>query len=254
MTPPPPDENLLFDVAALPTPVERLLLLADQYVQHNDMLDCLLRNGTPPEPNAHVASAQQLAAATRTALKVLTDERLFQSRDLSDAVVRLQQLAFLSDASADQQLPTARVLTALAPNAAMGCANTLAHESRRRRSTANDGPGQPLSAAHATALWEVACGNVVATSSLGRQYVHYRDERILIGTLRSLEAKGLAVRAAKSAPSAYIGGPLQDRVRLTLAGTTALAAAISSPLAPTAPGTTPAPTLTAAKTAARSRA
>ncbi|RSS66362.1 hypothetical protein EF907_16635 [Streptomyces sp. WAC06273] len=34
-----PPEGLLFDVAAPPTPVERLLLLADQYVQHNDMPD-----------------------------------------------------------------------------------------------------------------------------------------------------------------------------------------------------------------------
>lgn len=106
----PPGEGLLFDVAPPPTPVERLLLLADQYVQHNDMLDRLLRAGSPSEPNAHVASAQQLAAATRTALKAVTDERLFQSHDLSDAVVRLQQLAFLSSASADQQLPMEHAL------------------------------------------------------------------------------------------------------------------------------------------------
>ncbi|MGW3867054.1 hypothetical protein ACWEDZ_37175 [Streptomyces sp. NPDC005047] len=253
MTAPAPDENLLFDVAAPPTPVERLLLLADQYVQHNDMLDRLLRSEAPPETDAHVASAQQLAAATRTALNVVTDERLFQSRDLTDVMVRLQQLAFLSGSSADQQLPMARSLTALAPEAAVGCADTLAHEIRRRRSTAGEGPDQPLTTAHSTALWEIACGNVEATGSLAREYVHYRDERVPIGTLRALETKGLAERVPKSAPSAYVGGPLQDRVRLTLAGAIALAAAISGPPVHRTPGTTPAPAPTVAKTATRSR-
>lgn len=162
-----PPEGFLFDVAAPPTPVERLLLLADQYVQHNDMLDRLLRAHPPSEPNAHAASAQRLASATRTALKAVTDVRLFRSPDLSDAVVRLEQLAFLSSASADQQLPMARTLTALAPEAAMGCANTLAYEIRRRGGTAaGDGPEHTLTAAHHTALWEIACGNVVVTSSL----------------------------------------------------------------------------------------
>ncbi|MEV8293135.1 hypothetical protein ACFVLG_31920 [Streptomyces rochei] len=148
----------------------------------------------------------------------------------------------------------ARTLTALAPEAAMGCANTHAYEIRRRRGTAaGDGPEHTLTAAHHTALWEIACGNVVVTSSLGRQNVHYRDERVLLGTLRALEAKGLTERVPESAPAAYVGGPLQDRVRLTPAGTTALATAISSPPTRRAPGTTPAPPPTAAKTAARSR-
>ncbi|MGV9625170.1 hypothetical protein [Streptomyces sp. NPDC003487] len=251
----PPAEGLLFHVAAPPTPVERLMLLADQYVQHNDMLDRLLRAEAQSEPDAHVVSAQQLAATTRTAIKAVTDERFFRCHDLSDAVVRLQQLAFLSRASADQRLPVARTLTALAPEAAMGCAETLAYEIRRRRGSASEAPDHPLTATQRSALWEIACGNVVATSSLGRQYVHYRDERVLIGTLRTLEAKGLAERVPKSASSAYVGGPLQDRVRLTRAGTTALADAISSPPASRAPATTPAPAPapTAAKTATRSR-
>lgn len=248
-----PGEGLLFDVAAPPTAVERLLLLADRSVQHNDMLDRLLRAGAPPGPHAHAASAHQLAAATRAALTAVTDERLCQSHDLTDAMARLQQLAFLSSASADQQLPMARTLTALAPAAAVGCADVLAYEIRRRRGSTRDAPGQVLTGTHRIALWEIACGNVVATSSLGRQYVHYRDERVLISTLRALEAKGLAERVPTSASSAYVGGPLQDRVRLTAAGTTALASALSSPPARSAPGTTPAPTLTAASTAARSR-
>ncbi|MFD3580864.1 hypothetical protein [Streptomyces sp. NPDC058683] len=250
----PHTDGLLFEVAPPPTPVERLLLLADQYVQHNDTLDRLLRAGSPSEPDAHAASAQRLASATHAAIKAVTDERLYASDELSDAVVRLQQLAFLSSASTDQRLPMARTLTALAPEAATGCAETIADEFRRRRWTSTtDAPDHQLTSAQRTALWEIACGHVVATSSLARQYVHYRDERVLIGTLRSLEANGLAERVPKSASSAYVGGPLQDRVRLTAAGTTALAAAISRPPTARPPGTTPAPAPAAAKTATRSR-
>ncbi|MEU9280258.1 hypothetical protein [Streptomyces sp. NPDC048341] len=249
----PPTDGLLFDVAAPPTPVERLLLLADQYVRHNDTLDRLLRAGSPSEPDAHVASAQRLASATRTAIKAVMDERLYESHELSDAVLRLQQLAFLSSASTDHRLPMARTLTALAPEAATGCADTVAHEIRRRRWSTTDTPDHQLTPTQRTALWEIACGHVVATSSLGRQYVHYRDERVLIGTLRSLEANGLAERVPQSASSAYVGGPLQDRVRLTAAGTTALAAAISRPPTARAPGTTPAPAPAAATTATRNR-
>ncbi|THC47326.1 winged helix-turn-helix transcriptional regulator [Streptomyces sp. A1499] len=248
-----PGEGLLFDVSAPPTSVERLLLLADRSVQHNDMLDRLLRAGAPSGPHAHAASAHQLAAATRAALTAVTDERLCQSHDLSDAMARLQQLAFLSSAAADQQLPMARTLTALAPAAAMGCADTFAHEIRRRHGNSSDAPDHGLTATLRTALWEIACGNVVTTSALGRQYVHYRDERVLISTLRALEANGLAERVPTSAPSAYVGGPLQDRVRLTAAGTTALASTLSNPPARSAPGTYPAPAPTAASTAARSR-
>ncbi|MFJ6017249.1 hypothetical protein [Streptomyces sp. NPDC092952] len=250
--PTPTGEGLLFDVAAPPTPVERLLHLADQYVQHNDMLDRFLRAGSPPpEPSSHVSSALQLAAATRAALKAVTDERLYPSDNLSDAMVRLQQLAFLSSASADQQLAVARTLTGLAPEAAMGCADALAHEIRRRRWTESAGPDHGLTAAQHTALREIACGNVVATNSSGRQYVHYRDERVVIGTLRALEAKGLAERVPNSASSAYAGGLLRDRVRLTSVGTTTLAAAISSPPAHRPPGMTPAPA--PARTAAYGR-
>jgi hypothetical protein len=248
----PSTDGLLFEVAPPPTPVERLVLLADQYVQHNDTLDRLLRAETP-EPDAHVASAQQLASATHTAIKAVNDERLYESNELSDTMARLQQLAFLSSASTDHRLPMARTLTALAPTAAMNCADSIAHEIRRRHWSTSNTPNHRLTATQHTALWEIACGHVVATRSLGRQYVHYRDERVLIGTLRSLEANGLAERVPNSAPSACVGGPLQDRVRLTAAGTTALAAVIGRPPTARPPATTPAPVPAAAKTATRSR-
>ncbi|MFD9288375.1 hypothetical protein ACFWBV_08695 [Streptomyces sp. NPDC060030] len=249
-----PPEGLLFDVATPPTPVERLLLLADQYVQHNDMLDRLLQAGSQAEPDTHVASAQRLAYATRTTIKSITDERLFESHELSDAVIRLQQLAFLSSASTEHPLPTARMLTALAPEAAMSCADSLAGEIRRRRWNTTDAPAHQLTSTQRTALWEIACGNVVATSSLGRQYVHYRDARVLIGTLRSLEVNDLVERVPQSASPAYVGGPRQDRVRLTSAGTTALASTIClPPAAGSPPATVPPPAPVSAQTAARSR-
>ncbi|MFK0156547.1 hypothetical protein ACIQVK_31305 [Streptomyces sp. NPDC090493] len=122
---------------------------------------------------------------------------------------------------------------------------------RHRRGSTGNAPRHRLTSTHRTALWEIGCGNVVATSSLGRQYVRYRSERVLIGTLRSLETSGLAERVPKSAPSAYMGGPLQDRVRLTAAGTIALTAAISSPHSASPPGTTSAPA--PAESAARTR-
>jgi hypothetical protein len=248
----PPADGLLFDVAALPTPVERLLLLADQYVQHTDTLDRLLRDTPPSEPDAHAASEQRLASATRTAIQTVADERLSARHELSDAMVRLQQLAFLSGASTDRPLPIARMLTSLAPETVMVCADSVAFEIRRRWST-TDAPDHQLTTTQYTALWEIACGHVVATSSLGRHYVHYRDERVLIATLRSLKTHGLAERAPKTAPSAYVGGPLQDRVRLTRTGTTALAAAMSRPTATRPPGTAPAPTLAPAATQAATR-
>lgn len=248
-----PADGLLFEVAAPPTPVERLLLLADQYVRHNDMLDLLLRAGSEPEPDAHVASAQQLAAATRAAIKAVTEERLYESAELSDAVVRLQQLAYLSSASTDHHLPMARALTALAPEAAVDCASSVAGEIRRRR-WSSDAPDQQLTAAQHAALWEIARGHVVTTDSQARPYIHHRDARVLIRTLRSLEANNLAERVPKSASSAFTGGPLQDRARLTSAGTTALASAIGHPPAPRAtPGATPSPIPTAVQTATRSR-
>ncbi|MFJ8248478.1 hypothetical protein [Streptomyces sp. NPDC094466] len=248
----PPDDGLLFDVAAPPTSVERLLLLADQYVQHNDTLDRLLRAGSPSGPAAHVASAQHLASATHAAIEAVSDARLFASHELADAMFRLQQLAFLSSASADHGLPMARTLTALAPTAAMGCAETVARELHRRGARPTSAPDHRLTASHITALREIALGNVVATSSQGREYVHYRDERVLIGTLRSLEANGLTERVPDSAPSAYVGGPLQDRIRLTSVGVTALAAAISSTPTSKGPSTTPAPAAATKTRAARS--
>ncbi len=251
----PSAESLLFDVAPPPTPVERLLHLAGQYTRHNDALDLLVRAGAPPAPDAHAASAQHLATDTLSAIKAIQDERLYESVELAETMMRLKQLAFLTRSSADFSTGTARELTALAPEAAVSCAVTLAGETRRRRGAAAPVPDDRLTAVQRTALAEIACGHVVASSSLGREFTNSREPKVLMSTLRSLEAKGMAERTAHSAPSAYVGGPALDRVRLTSAGITALASVIDASAAgpSTAPGTAPRPLPAATQAATRSR-
>jgi hypothetical protein len=103
-------------------------------------------------------------------------------------------------------------------------------------------------------LQEIARGNVVVTGSLDRQYVHTRDVRVLISTLRSLESHGLIERTAHSAAPAFVGGPPQDRVRLTSAGTATFATVIGLPTASTAtPAAAAVPASTTTQSAARSR-
>ncbi|AZM56304.1 hypothetical protein DMA15_30015 [Streptomyces sp. WAC 01529] len=238
----PPAEALLFEVAPPPTPVERLLSLAAHYTEHNDRLDLLLADRAKPESGAHVTAAQGLATETLAAIKAVRDERLYESAELSDAVVRLKQLAYLCTASAGHGPQLARELTALAPEAVLDSATRVAGEIRRRRWSNAPRSDEPLSAAQHTALHEIACGHVVVTGSADRSYVHHRTARVLISTLRSLEAKGLITHKAKSASPAYIGGSPQDRVHLTSAGVTVLAAALALPPATTAgPSPGPAP-------------
>ncbi|MFC5799074.1 hypothetical protein [Streptomyces formicae] len=253
MTPSPTDAQL-FEVPPPPTPVERLLHLADQYTQHNDALDLLLHNTDPPS-DAHAAPAQQLATDTQSAIKAIQNKRLYESFELTETLMRLKQLAFLTSASADLSAGAARELTALAPEAAVGCAVTLAAETRRRRWASAPTPDDRLTAVQRTALAEIACGHVVASSSLGREFTRSREPKVLMSTLRALETKGLAERAARSAPVAYVGSPPLDRVHLTSAGITAPASVIDAPpnRPSTAPGTTPRPLPAAAQTATRSR-
>ncbi|TFI21343.1 hypothetical protein [Streptomyces sp. 4R-3d] len=222
---------MLSDAPPPPTPVERLLLLADHYTQHNDTVDLLLSSSAPSSFDAHAASARQLATETRDVIKTVEDQRLYESPELADAVVRLKQLAYLSTEAAGQALPLGRELTALAPEAAVDSAERIAAEIRRRRWNTPAPPDDHLTPLQRAALREIARGHVVATNSLGRQYIHYRDARVLISTVRSLEAKNLVHRKEKSAPPAFHGGPPQDRIHLTPAGTTAFASFIALPSA-----------------------
>lgn len=138
-----------------------------------------------------------------------------------------------------QRVQLARELTALAPEAAVESAGRIAGEMRRRQ-TPSGAPSEELTAVQRAALRAVARVHVVVNSSLDRHYVHSRDTRVPISTLRSLEAKDLVEREPKSAPPAYLRGPLQDRVRLTSGGAAAFAAFIALP-----PATAAGPTATA---------
>ncbi|MFI2614908.1 hypothetical protein [Streptomyces sp. NPDC018584] len=114
------------------------------------------------------------------------------STELSDAVVRLKQLAYLCTASAGRGPQLARELTALAPEAVLDSATRVAGEIRRRRWSGAPRPDEPLSTAQHTALHEIARGHVVVAGSTDRSCVHHRTTRVLISTLRSLEALPLA--------------------------------------------------------------
>ncbi|MCX5417668.1 hypothetical protein [Streptomyces sp. NBC_00059] len=95
----------------------------------------------------------------------------------------------------------------------------------------------------------------MAGSSLDREFTRSREPKVLTSTLRALEAKGLVEKTTNSAHAAYVGGPPQDRVRLTAAGITSLASVIELPPArpSAAPGTTPRPLPATAQATARSR-
>ncbi|AKH83907.1 hypothetical protein AA958_18805 [Streptomyces sp. CNQ-509] len=231
-------DALLFDV---PTPVERLLHLADQYTRHNDMLDLHLAKlaaDAAPGDNTHADSAKQLAYDTRTAITAIRAERLYASTEMTEILARLTQLAFLSTASASHDVRTARDLTALAADASVGCAAALATEMRRRGAMAT-APDDRLSAERRTALAEIARGHVTVSNLFDRERAQSRrHNRVRLSTLRALEKHHLADRDPSSAPATYIGGPPQDRIRLTPAGITALASVIALPQPP--PGTPPA--------------
>ncbi|MEU9939100.1 hypothetical protein [Streptomyces lavendulae] len=273
-------DDQLFDVPEPRTPVERLLSLAGSYTRHNDALARF--RPTPasgPDLSAHANSAAKLAHESLAAVKAIQDQQLYASADLIDATVRIKQIAYLSSEAArhlaeaqaavtaaslatpkstslpdgvDQQVQLAQELTALAPEAAVESATGIARETQRRRPAAA-GASDGLAAAELAALHTAARGHVVMTQSLGRQYVHSRDGGVRIGTLRSLEGKGLITREPASAPPAYINGPAQDRIRLTSDGATAVAALLSSPPSTPASATSAVPPAPATSTPTRGR-
>lgn len=266
-------DDLLFDVPEPPTPVERLLALASDATRHNDALSLFRPTAVPvPVLGAHADSASQLAHTALAAVQAILDQQLYASADLIDAAVRIKQVAYLSGEAARhlaeaqaavtaaalanpalaglpdgtvEQIQLAQELTALAPEAAVESATGIARETHRRRpsaTTAADG----LATAELSALHAVARGHVVMAQSQARQYVHSRDGSVRIGTLRSLEGKGLIVRAPATAAPAFQGGPTQDRIRLTARGAAAVAALLTLP--PAAPASATAPAMPSAPT------
>ncbi|GHD79518.1 hypothetical protein ACFQL8_19490 [Streptomyces goshikiensis] len=244
-------DDLLFDVSAPPTPVERLLALAGDFTQHNDAFVLLLPALAADDLQVLADSAKHLARESLAAVQAVEDQRLYASVALIEATVRTKQLAYLSSAVARHlseagaqltgttptqteppaalegvrdQIQLAQELTLLAPAAAVEAASGVAREVHRRQPSGTPAAAGPLAAAELTALHAAALGLVVMARGMGREYVHSRDHGVRIGTLRSLENKELIAIAPNSAPPAYEGGPPQDRIRLTCGGTTAVAA------------------------------
>ena len=274
----PPDDALLFDVPAPPTPTERLLSLAALCTQHNDMLDCLLLSRSPrPDPDAYIRSARRLERETHAAVKGVTDQQL-RSVAVAEAVVRLKQLAYLSDGAArhltaaqeallstdtrderpdllrvtGRHVRASRELTALAPKTVVESAHRMARALPHapRAATAV----QDLDPVLHGALLEVARGHISVTEDLGRQYVRGHDVSVPISVVRMLQAHGLIASEPRTAPPVYLGGIPHSRVRLTADGFATLSAILALPPAVPSPAAArPVPTATStapARTAA----
>ncbi|WP_420036009.1 hypothetical protein ACN2WE_30735 [Streptomyces sp. cg28] len=243
--------DALFDV---PTPIEEMLRLAVDFTRHNDALDIALRAKNSTPDTAHSSSARDLAADVLKVLRAIHNQRLHPSEDLTRAHLRLRQLAFLAEASADHPPGAARELTALATKTVMDNALIVAEQTLNAQSKTLHSEGSGLTAAHKSALVEIARGHVVANSTLGREYTRSSGSKVPMSTLRRLEAKHLVTRTSGTALPAYYGGPLQDRVQLTPAGITALAAALTRPAAVrTAPRVAGVPLASPSQATARSR-
>ncbi|NEB89015.1 hypothetical protein G3I43_33355 [Streptomyces anulatus] len=222
----PPDA--LFDVPTPLPPVGQLLLLAGEYTRHNDSVDL---GSTGQDQSIHSRSAERLASETTAAITAVVGLRLFHHADLTAALVRLRQVAYLADAASRHGPRLARELTSFAPEAVVDSAARIAAHMRRRRSGHALEPDDRLDAVQQAALHEIALGHVVSTSSLNREYLHSTGARVSLGALRAVKSHGFVERSPGSAPAAFDGGPRQDRVRLTLDGATALATVITTPSA-----------------------
>ncbi|KMS74092.1 hypothetical protein ACM01_15835 [Streptomyces viridochromogenes] len=266
-TPPDPDHAPLFDVdvPVPPTPVERLLALADLYTQHNDRIDLTFSGRAPHDPDASVALARRLEREALACIKAVRQQRLPAIEPVSSAVVRLKQIAYLTSGAtryltaAQHALPAddaehphpdprrgfgqyvrlARELTALAPPAVVECATHIARRLPDRARSNTTVPG--MDAAQRGALLEVACGNVIVTQQY-EQPSYGHTVPVDVEVLRNLDAKGLVARKSASAPPFSSGGPPRDRVRLTALGICALSTVIDSPLHIHLPAARPVPT------------
>lgn len=246
--PPPPSAQVARaqSIPDLPSPVVRLLALADQFTQHNDQLARL-----QPAYGAtwgHT-SAQVLVRACLEAVQAIVDQPMYAGMTLTEATVRIKHLAVLTgqavrhlaeaktqlanppspsdppsrSGGVAHQIQLARELTILAPATALASASAVASEIHRRRPATTAGT-DALSLAERTALHATARGHVVIGRREGREYVHSRGSSVHLDTLRALEHAGLIAVQAGSAPSAFGEGPPHDRVRLTPSGAMAVTA------------------------------
>ncbi|MFD8980482.1 hypothetical protein [Streptomyces sp. NPDC059564] len=270
---PPAPETPVPAVAGPPSPVLRLLALADQFTQHNDQLARL--QPAYAATQGHI-SANSLVSACLEAVQAIVEQAAYGGVAVTEATVRIKQLAVLTgqavrhlvdakalldatpsppDAPAGNgdiahQIQLARELTLLAPVAAVESASTLATEVHGRRPAAATG-ADALAPSQRTALHATARGHLVIARHQGREAVHSRGNSVRIETLRALEQAGLVAVEPGSAPPAFGAGPPRDRVRLTLTGAMTLTAALGR--SPRTPALSALPALTATAVPASSR-
>ncbi|MEU8678005.1 hypothetical protein [Streptomyces sp. NPDC048560] len=258
-----------------PSPVVRLLALADQFTQYNDHLARL--RPAYGAARGHT-SATFLVSACTEAVQAIQDQPIPATVAVTDAAIRIKQLAYLTAGAArhlaeakdllgapasgsdqergtqeiNRQIALAQELTALGPAAALEAATAVALEMHRSSLTGATAAGC-LTPAERTALYAAARGHLAIGRSGGREHIHSRSRTVHIDTVLALEHQGLTAREPASAPPAFDGGPPQDRVRLTLSGAMAVAAQLGR--APHAPAltTTPLPGNSVTATPARTR-
>lgn len=271
--PPPVQAARSQSIPDRPSPVVRLLALADQFTQHNDQLARL-----QPAYGAtwgHT-SAQVLVTACLEAVQAIVDEPMYAGVTVTEATVRIKHLAVLTgqavrhlaEAKAQHRAPAspsdqpfrggevahqiqlAQDLTILAPAAALESASAVASAIHHRRPATTTGT-DALALAERTALHATARGHVVIGRREGREYAHSRDGSVHLNTLRALEHAGLIAVQPGSAPPPFGEGPPHDRVRLTPSGAMAVTAFLGRSIRTPAPPATSA--LPARTTAAPAR-
>ncbi|MGC0328135.1 hypothetical protein RKD23_001125 [Streptomyces sp. SAI-170] len=269
----PPDDALLFDVhaPAPPTPVERLLALANLYTQHNDRIDLLFYGRADLVPDTYAASSLHLEREALTSIKAVRQQPLPAIEPVSSAIVRLKQIAYLTGGAtryltaARQALPAdeaeharpdrrhgfgqfiwlARELTALAPQAIVESAAHIAARlpDRARSNTTVSG----MDAAKRELLLEVARGHVIVSQQYAERG-YGRTGTVDVEVLRRLEDQGLVTCELASAPPFFPGGPSLDRARLTALGISVLSTVLHSPLHVSLPAAGPVPAPAATST------
>ncbi|MBJ7004841.1 hypothetical protein JG491_33070 [Streptomyces sp. CRPSP2-6A1] len=275
-TSPDPDHTPLFDMDAPvpPPPVEQLLALAGLYTQHNDRIDLWRHGRADLGTDAYAASARYLERATYACIKTVRKHRMPTVEPVTNAVVRLKQIAhltsaaarylttalpFLSDADAERPLPDprrgfgqrvqlARELASLAPVAIIESATDIADALPRHACSSS--PSHGIDSVQYDLLFQVALGHVTVFEEI--QYVRVHTTKAAPETLRELELRRLVCREPESAPPPYYGGEPFDRVRLTALGIALVSAVISCRTLIGPPAASPA--VAPAPTPARARA